>query len=164
MYIAELGARIRQARKARGTTQSALAERSGISRETLVQLESGSLKDLGIAKIFRLLAVVGLDVVILETSTAASTDYVALAATAASTGFREPLAGEELVRSLLTGKLPARKAPHLRRLLEDTPARVVRGLVVQVSAWAKAGSVERNVAALARALDVELRTEWTSAP
>lgn len=160
MHIAEIGAQIRQARKARGLTQATLAARSGIARETLSQLESGTARDLGIAKILRLLHEVGLEVQILE-STAPVADYVALAASAGSTGFREPLGQEELVRTLLTGEPPLRKAPHLRRLLEDSPPQIVRGLVSQVSRWTKPGKVAKNLVALAKKLDVEPRAEWT---
>lgn len=161
MHIAELGARIRQARKARGLTQARLAERSGISRETLSQLESGTARDLGVAKILRLMRVVGLEVLILEPGTTVAADYVALAASAGSTGFRESLGQEELVRALLTGELPLRRSPHLRRLLEDTPPQIVRGLIAQVSAWTKPGKVEKNLVALTKKLDVDPKAEWT---
>ncbi len=162
MYIAEIGARIRQARKARGLTQATLAARSDIARETLNQFESGTARDLGLAKILRILRALGLEVLLLEKPAEAATDYVALAASAGSTGFRESLAQEELVRALLTGQIPARKGPHLRRLLEDSSPQVVRGLVTQVSAWTKQGRVEKNLAALAKKLDVQPRREWTS--
>jgi len=162
MQIAEIGARIRQARKARGFTQEALAAKAGIARETLSQFEGGIARDVGMAKILRLLHFVGLEVALNDASLKPSSDYVALAVTAASVGFREALTAEELVRSLLTGKAPARKNPHLRRLLEDSPPGVVQRLVSQVSAWTKPGKVEKNLAALAKKLEVESRKEWTT--
>lgn len=162
MHIAHLGSRIRQARKARGLTQVALARSAGISRETLIQLESGLARDLGVAKILRLLRIVGLELVVVDALTRSSTDYIALAASAASTGFREQLAEDELVRALLSGVPTVGRRPHLRRLLEDSPAQLVRGLVTQVAAWTKPGKVERNLAALAKKLDLRPRAEWTT--
>lgn len=159
--MAELGYHLRRARKARGLTQSAIAAKAGIARETVSQFESGMAKDLGFAKVVRLLEAVGLDLQTLEIPPSRSTDYVALAASAGSTGFREALAGEELVRSLLSGVPPARKSPHLRRLLEDAAPALVAGLVAQVSQWAEGERVKRNLLDLARKLDVAPRAEWT---
>lgn len=160
--MAELGSHLRRARKARDLTQSALAALAGVSRETVSQLESGMAKDLGFAKVVRLLTLVGLDLRTLEIPSSQATDYVALAASAGSTGFREPLGADELVRSLLSGTPPARKSPHLRRLLEDSTPALVAGLVSQVSQWADPEKVRRNLSVLARKLDVVPRSEWTN--
>jgi|KBSMisStandDraft_5_1062788.scaffolds.fasta_scaffold04043_13 transcriptional regulator with XRE-family HTH domain len=161
MYLAELGARIRQARKSRGLTQAVLAGRAGVTRETLNQLERGVAKDLGVAKVLRLLRAVDLDLLVLEAATRPMTNYVRLAATAGSTGFREPLAEEEVVHALLTAKAPARKRPHLRRLLEDSSPALIQGLVSQVSQWGTPAELQQNLTALARTLDVKVRPEWT---
>lgn len=162
MYMAQLGARVRRARKARGLTQSALANQAGIARETLSQLESGIAKELGFARVSRLLSALDLDLEIQDTSSSArTTDYVALGAAAGSTGFRDALGGEELVRALLGGKPPARKSPHVRRLLEDSPPRLIAGLVAQVSQWAEPRRVRRGLQELAAKLEVAPRAEWT---
>ena len=159
MYMAQLGARVRAARKARGLTQSAVAKRAGIARETLSQLESGVAKELGFAKVSRLLTALDLD--IQDRSSARATDYVALGAAAGSTGFRDILGGEELVCALLSGEPPARKSPHVRRLLEDSPPQLIAGLVAQVSQWAEPRKVRRGLNELARRLEVAPRAEWT---
>lgn len=161
MYIPEIGSRIRQARKARGLTQATLAARAGIARETLSQLEGGLAKDLGVAKILRLLKALDLEMQLLDAQTRSAIDYVSLAAAAGSTGFREALAEEDLVRALLSGIPPPRKGPHLRRLLEDSPPQLIRALVSQVSRWSRPGKVEKNLTALAKKLDVKARSEWT---
>lgn len=160
--MAEIGAHVRNARKARGLTQQALAVKAGIARETLSQFEGGVARDLGVAKVLRLLQAVGLELALLDAASRPARDAVSLAASAASVGFREALSAEELVRSLLTGEPPARKGPHLRRLLEDSPPVVVQRLVLQVAPWSKAGKVEKNLAALAKKLEVEPRKEWTN--
>lgn len=161
MYLAELGARIRQARKSRGLTQALVARGAGVTRETLNQLERGVAKDLGVAKILRLLRAVDLDLLVLEAATRPVIDYVRLAATAGSTGFREALTEEEVVHALLTGKAPPRMRPHLRRLLEDSSPALIHGLVRQVMQWGTPADLEANLTALARTLDVEIRPEWT---
>lgn len=50
-----LGNTIRQTRKSQKLTQSRLAVAAGISRSTLSQIESGTVKDIGIRKIVRVL-------------------------------------------------------------------------------------------------------------
>lgn len=161
MYLAEIGSRIRRERKARGLTQAALAAEAGIARETLSQLEAGAARELGFGRIARLLRALGLEMRLLESTGQAPRDYVAIAAVAGSTGFREPLSSDELIRALLTGVAPARKGPHLRRLLEDASPAIVRGLLAQVSAWSDPAKVERNLIAIARKLGIEPRSEWT---
>ena len=161
MYLVELGSYVRRVRKSRGMTQSALAREAGIARETLNLIESGSLKDLGFAKVSRVLGVLGLDLRVSDTIGKA-TDAIAVAASAGSTGFKEPLSGEELIWALLTGNPPARKSPHLRRLLEDSSPRLVAGLVNQISNWVEPARVQRGLLSLAAKLDVAARREWSN--
>ena len=58
--ILELGGAVRAARTRAGMTQSALAAVCGLSRQTVAQLEAGSFSDLGVRKIERVLAHLGL--------------------------------------------------------------------------------------------------------
>ena len=58
--ILELGGAVRAARTRAGMTQSALAAACGLSRQTVAQLEAGGFSDLGIRKIERVLAQLGL--------------------------------------------------------------------------------------------------------
>src|SRR6266705_3143617 len=48
-------------------------------------------------------------------------DFVRMACTSASVSFRELLTEDELVRVLVTGKVPRNRRPHLRSLLEEAP-------------------------------------------
>ncbi|MFN7999212.1 MAG: helix-turn-helix transcriptional regulator [Bryobacteraceae bacterium] len=59
-----LGARIAEARKAHGLTQTALARKAGLSRATLDALENGRAGELGFSKVTRLLAALGLELTI----------------------------------------------------------------------------------------------------
>jgi len=56
-----IGQRIAQARKERGLRQADLASRSGASRATIDALENGRASDIGISKLNRILAAVGLE-------------------------------------------------------------------------------------------------------
>ena len=56
----DIGTRIRQARKDHHLTQAALATVLGMSRATINQLERGTVQDIGIRKVMRLLEYLGL--------------------------------------------------------------------------------------------------------
>jgi len=152
--LAELGQEIRRSRLARRLTQAQLAAAANITRTTLNQLENGLVTDLGIRKIQALLDQLGLALAIDRKSTARETDFLKMASTAASVSFKTPLTEGELLRALLTGKVPAHRRPHLRVLLEESPKSVIRGLLAQVTRWSKPGKVEKNVKQIAAALGV----------
>ena len=61
MDLSSLGATIRERREDLGLTQSRLAQLSGLSRQTLVGLEAGALRDLGFNRVGHLLSVLGLE-------------------------------------------------------------------------------------------------------
>lgn len=52
---------MRQARKDKQLTQAQLAEMGGISRKTLGQIENGTVADIGIRKVERVLELLGLE-------------------------------------------------------------------------------------------------------
>ena len=58
--IARLGGEVRSARSRAGLTQAVLAVACGLSRQTIAQLEAGTFSDLGIRKVGRVLAQLGL--------------------------------------------------------------------------------------------------------
>jgi len=60
MNAFEIGEAVRNARKAKGLTQAALAEQAGVSRHTVMQLESATFSDLGVRKLMNIMSVVGL--------------------------------------------------------------------------------------------------------
>jgi len=154
MRLQEIGYEIRRARLARGLTQAQLASAAGISRVTLNQLESGVFPDLGVRKLQAVLEQVDLRLSLQPAPSARTPDFIGIASTSASVSFKEPLREEELIRALLTGKVPAGKRPHFRSLLEESQPSVVRGLLGEVGRWTKPGRVERNLAKIARAVGV----------
>lgn len=61
MDMIEIGAMLRVARQARGLTQDELARLAGIGRTSLSQLENGTIGEIGVRKVLRVCAVLGLE-------------------------------------------------------------------------------------------------------
>lgn len=57
----EIGEHIRQERKKRKLSQAALASMLGMSRTTIGQIENGTIQDVGIRKLIRLLEMLDLE-------------------------------------------------------------------------------------------------------
>jgi transcriptional regulator with XRE-family HTH domain len=57
----EIGQQIRLARKSRKLSQAGLAAALGMSRTTIGQIEKGSVQDIGIRKVIRILELLGLE-------------------------------------------------------------------------------------------------------
>jgi len=155
MRLIEIGHRLRQARQSLGLTQAYVARASGVSRATLVELENGLVRDLGIAKVLAIADVVGMTLKATPAPRRAGRDFPALATKAANVGFRTPILEADLLRAFLTGTVSAKARPHLRRLLEDSPPEMIRGLLDEIAGWSKPGRLSRNVEKLVRELDVD---------
>jgi len=152
--IQELGGEIRKARQARGLTQAQLAREAGLSRETLNLLENGLVRDLGIRKILVVLNHLGLAVTLQHESPSHQPDYVHMACTTANVSFRSELTEDELIHALMTGKVPARRAPHLRTLFGEAPEPLLGSLAQEAARWTRPGKLERNIRKLAKELGV----------
>ncbi|NDP41838.1 MAG: helix-turn-helix domain-containing protein [Aromatoleum sp.] len=161
MRLQEFGYAIRRARVARGLTQAELARTAGLSRVTLNRLEMGTFPDLGARKLQALLENVGLTLAIQPAPRSRRSDYIRLASTTASVSFKEPLTEAELIRILLSGKVPRGRTPHLRLLLEEASPSMRKGLLREVSRWSKPGKLEKNLATIARDVGATERAhEW----
>lgn len=57
----EIGKHIRQERKKRKMSQATLASMLGMSRTTIGQIENGTIQDIGIRKLIRVLEILGLE-------------------------------------------------------------------------------------------------------
>lgn len=151
MRIQDLGGEIRRARAARGLTQARLATEVGLSRKTLNQLENGLVGDLGIRKVLLVLQKLGIALAIVEAEKQPRRpDYVRMACTTASVSYRSALTEDELIRALLTGKVPARREAHIRTLLEEAPVPLLSGLAAEAARWSKPGKLQRNLSRLSR--------------
>jgi transcriptional regulator with XRE-family HTH domain len=168
--LLELGHAVRARRSDMGLSQAALARLSGLSRATVNQLETGTIKDLSLTRAARLLGVLGLAVNIARphprlepgapsdapgtlAGTARSTP-IDVAARTASTSYREPLSGEQLRQALLTGNVDANRQPHLRALLDEAPLGLLASVVEQLhlregvpraEVWRRMGEIARRL-------------------
>ena len=57
----DIGEQIKQARKSRKVSQAELAKALGMSRTTIGQIENGSIQELGVRKLIRVLEFLGLE-------------------------------------------------------------------------------------------------------
>ena len=66
LSLLTIGAQIASRRKALGLSQSALADKAGVSRATLEALENGRLGELGFSKVANILSALGLELKLQE--------------------------------------------------------------------------------------------------
>jgi transcriptional regulator with XRE-family HTH domain len=150
MRVQELGSEIRRARLGRGLTQAELAASAGLSRQTLNLLENGLVRELGIRKVLALLDKLGIELAVEHGKRPRRPDYVRMACTTANVSFKSALTEDELVRALVTGKIPENRSAHIRTLLDEAPAALLNGLAAEASRWIDPGKLERNLLRLAR--------------
>lgn len=159
MRIQEVGSEIRRVRQARRLTQAQLARAAGLSRETLNLLENGLVRDLGIRKVLAVLDHLSLSVTIEETTRPRRPDYLNMACTTASVSFKSALTEDELIHALVTGKVPAKRSPHLRALFNEAPIPLLHGLTSEAAQWTKPGKLEKNLRKLTSDLGVSRSVE-----
>ena len=162
MNLSDIGHAVRDRRTELGLSQMQLAHLSGLSRQTLVGLENGTLNDLGINRIGQILAVLGLDSPPLSTQARKGKRGLWMAAKTASVSYSEEIAPETLSNVLTSGTVPPLFVPHLAHLLDEAPVPVV---VMAVEEAAKSSHVPlrnvwRNVAKLAGELAVHRKALW----
>lgn len=153
MRLQDIGYRIRQSRLEQGLTQAQLARAAKISRTTLNQLENGLFPDLGVKKLSAILDQLGLALAIQAANDPATPDFVSMACTTANVSYRDALTEDELIRALLTGKIPAGKRPHFRTLFDEAAPALLLGLAQEVSRWTKPGRLEKNLGMIASAIN-----------
>jgi transcriptional regulator with XRE-family HTH domain len=163
MNLPQIGREIRRARLARGLTQAQLAAGALLTRTTVNQLENGLISDLGVRKIEALLDQLGLELVVDRSIEPKKTDFLRVASATASVSFKTPITAREILRALLTGRVPANRRPHLRTLLEESPRVVMAGLLEQVTRYTKPGKVEVNLKRIAATLGIPKSAEkWST--
>lgn len=64
--VVDLGAQLRAARRARGLTQAELAERAGVSRNFVVQVERGQRRGAELDRVLALVRALGLELALLD--------------------------------------------------------------------------------------------------
>jgi DNA-binding XRE family transcriptional regulator len=154
MDIKLLGREFEQARKESGLTQASLARLAGLSRQTVCDFEKGSIEDLGIAKVERLLNLVGLS---LEARPLPQKpkDWLGMAARSAGVRYSNPPTKGQLGEMLAHGNAKQEWKTHVRQVLEEFPAVAFPGLARQLGSEFGIGPRKawRNLEKLAKSLD-----------
>ena len=163
MNLIDIGTAVRTRREELGLSQSQLAHLSGLSRQTLVGLETGSLNDLGVNRAGQVLAVLGLDAPVPTTENRRKKHGLRMAARNANVSYARELQPNVLARMLVSGDVPVSYAPHLTHLLDEAPLSMVVMAVEEAAAEAHVPprKVWRNVARLARTLSAHRRAMWS---
>lgn len=162
MNLIDIGRVVGARRAELGLTQAQLAHLSGLSRQTLVGLENGTLSDLGVNRVGQVMAVLGLDSAKPDIQARRKKRGLWMAAKTASVSYSRELAPETLEQALASGEVPPAFAPHLTHLLDEAPVPTVVMAVEEAAAQAHLPprKVWRNVARLAQSLSVHRRALW----
>jgi transcriptional regulator with XRE-family HTH domain len=152
MDISIIGLRVKHRREHVGLTQGRLAKLADLSRQTILKLENGTIKDLSFQRVMAILTVLGLD---FEEPTLAAREKkrgLWMAAKNASVSYRGELTSEMLCNVLVTGNVPPAYAAHVSHFLDETPTNLVVMSVEETAAkeHLPITAVWRNLAVLAK--------------
>jgi transcriptional regulator with XRE-family HTH domain len=131
MNLMSIGQLVKQRRQLLGLSQARLARLGGLSRATINQLETGTIVDLGAAKLFALLDLLGLTLDAAELPP--RDNALALASRTASVSYKEVLTPEALTAAMVEGQLPANITPQVATLLDEAPLPLIVGAVEEVA-------------------------------
>jgi transcriptional regulator with XRE-family HTH domain len=131
---------VRTRRSDMGLTQMTLATLSGLSRATVNQVEKGTIKDLSLTRVARLLDALGLSMAIavpgpratnreLETEKSGALD---IAARTASVSYKTPISATHLREALTSGTPAPEFLPHVYALLDEAPVSLLASVVEQL--------------------------------
>lgn len=154
--IHELGQALRTRRTEMGLSQAQVAGLSGLSRQTVNQIETGAAPDLGLNKAERLASVLGLTLRVDASRPRFNRPPKMMpltrAAATASVSYKTPLAGPVLKRILAAGQVPEKYIPHVHALLDDAPVSLLGAVAEQLHDEANIGRevVWKNYRSLAR--------------
>lgn len=162
MNLIDIGHAVRARRAELGLSQAQLAHLSGLSRQTLVGLETGVLGDLGVNRVGQVMAVLGLDSPKPDTLARRKKRGLWMAAKTASVSYASEMAPEALEQALASGDVPPPFAPHLTHLLDEAPVPIIVMAVEETASRAHLPprQIWRNVAKLAESLSVHRRALW----
>lgn len=131
MNLAEIGQLVQARRLALGLSQARLASMSGLSRATINQLETGSLVDLGAAKLIALLDMVGIN---LDAGTRKGHKHALQSVSqSASVSYKTLLDPDALAAAMVDGAIPERMTPHIATLLDEVPLSLIVAAVEEVA-------------------------------
>ncbi|MDC8013883.1 helix-turn-helix transcriptional regulator [Tahibacter soli] len=163
--IHELGRALKTRRTEMGLTQAQVASLAGLSRQTINEVETGAVADLGLNKAERLASALGLGLQVVDGRVTSPPRRrlapLARAAATASVSYRKPITAARLTKILATGMLPTAYEPHLHALLDDAPVSLLAGVVDQLREELRVerGEIWANYRELARQVK-SLRDIW----
>jgi transcriptional regulator with XRE-family HTH domain len=135
MNLREIGLHVANRRPALGLTQERLAKLGNLSRSTILHLENGTLKDLGAAKLFSLLSLMGLDISIQGQQK--KQDALELLGQTASVSYKNKLTSSDLEMSLVSGEISESIYPYMATLLDEAPLPMIVSAVEQAAKSSK---------------------------
>lgn len=132
----EIGQAVHARRTQMGLTQASLAKRCGLSRQTICQLEAGSIVDLSVQRVQRVADTLGMSLRMAGNGPcsrvhAPRMSALQKAAQTASVSFREPLTPTRLRRAL-TKNADVQALPYLLSLLDDAPVSLLAALAEEL--------------------------------
>ena len=162
MHPYEVGKAVRVFRLAFGLTQLCLARLAGLSRQTVQQLEAGTISDLSFGRGVKLLGVLGLSFAPPTIKARAKKRGLWMASKNASVSYKGEMSSEQLRQALATGQVPTNLQSQLLHFLDETPLQIV---VMAVEETAHLGTVPPAhiyacVAQLARQLGSVRSNHW----
>ena len=135
MNLRKIGLQVANRRADLGLTQDRLAKLGNLSRSTILHLENGTLKDLGAAKLFSLLSLMGLDISILGRQK--KQDALELVSQTASVSYKNKLTSSDLAKSLVSGEISETIFPYMATLLDEAPLPMIVSAVEQAAKASK---------------------------
>ena len=140
----ELGRAVHARRAEMGLTQACLAKLSGLTRQTINQVENGTVTDLSLNRAERLARTIGLSLSVESTSVKAkpgrgSMSALVRAARLASVSYRQPLEPSRLRKIIMGAELPCDYAPHLHVFLDEAPPSLLASVAAQLEREAGVG-------------------------
>ena len=163
--LAWIGPTVLRRRAELGLSQAALAQLAGLSRATVNALERGTVADLSVGRLGRLLQVLGARLQLAPSPAlqGASADRAALqiAAQSASVSYRNTMSANVLAAALVSGDIPAPFVAHVSTFIDEAPLPVVVAAVAAAARQAKVppAQVWKHLGAWSRALKSP-RREW----
>lgn len=123
MRIAEIGAIVRSGREQLGLSQVRLGHFSGLSRVTINQLERGTIKDLGIAKLIALTGIPGIN--LSAPTRSGKGNGLFMASITSSISHRDKIDEKNLTEALGTGIVPSGFRPQIASLIDEAPLEIL---------------------------------------
>ena len=162
MNIQTIGKEIYLRRQHVGLTQQRLAKLADLSRQTVQQLEAGTIKDLSFQRLAALLGVLGLSFDQPNLEARKRKRGLWMAAKTSSVSYRVEMTSDELQCALATGQVPEGRISHVLHFLDEAPVQIV---VMAIEETAENVAVEpseiwSNVAKLASHLGAARSALW----